>query len=108
MNAPVPDPALSGPEAPVPALTLGERIRLAADGPDVPAHTRSHLALLATDADTLTRVGEKLVAVVKAVREIADQLDAQAAHLKGLGVPVVQTPGARIRAAIDDTLGGAA
>lgn len=46
-------------------LTLGARIRLAAEGPDVPSLTRSYLELLATDADTLTRVGERLVAAAQ-------------------------------------------
>lgn len=56
--------AQAGMEAP-PSLTLGARIRLAADGPDVPSSTRAVLELLATDADTLTRVGERLVAAAQ-------------------------------------------
>jgi hypothetical protein len=48
-----------------PNLTLGERIRLAAEGPNVPYSTRSYLERLATDADTLTRVGERLVAAAQ-------------------------------------------
>jgi hypothetical protein len=77
MNAPIPDPSLIAcridesagmdpavEEAPA-TLTLGARIRLAADGPDVPSSTRAVLELLATDADTLTRVGERLVAAAQ-------------------------------------------